>query len=99
MGRANEIRRLIELAQQFQGPMVDRAKLVQDALAKRADPTVQLERKRRRLARKRAWASRWATVWAVVTAICMVVIVGSFTGVIDDGDKSVAVVGIVIGLF
>lgn len=98
MSRANDIRRLIALAQRFQGPMANHAKLVQDALAKRTDPDVALERKRRRLARKRAWAGRWATVWALITAICAVLAVAAATGVVGAGDFGNAIPAIIIGL-
>jgi hypothetical protein len=97
MARADDLRRLIALAQQFRGPVVDHAKLVQDALAKRTDPALQRERQRRRLARKRAWASRWTTVWALVTAICLVYVVAAFSGAVGDNES--AIVFIIIGLF
>src|SRR5438876_204116 len=72
MGRGNEIRRLIELAEQLRGPMAQHVASVQNAVARRNDPAIQLARRRARLARKRAWASRWLTVWALITSICAV---------------------------
>jgi hypothetical protein len=98
MARANDIRRLIAMAQQLRGPVVDHAQLVQNVLAKRTDPAVQLERKRRRLARKRAWAGRWATMWALITAICLVFVVAAVTGGLGGGELSTAIPAIVIGL-
>lgn len=97
MSRANEIRRLIALAQQLRGPMVQQIQDVQAAVARRGDPAVQRERQRRRLARKHAWASRWATVWALITAICLVYVVAAFTGAVGDNES--AIIGIIIGLF
>ena len=98
MGRANELRRLIALAEQLRGPLKDQVQQVQNAVARRSDPNIQLERKRARLARKRAWAGRWLTLWALITAICIVIAVGSLSGVIDDLDRSAAVMSIIIGL-
>jgi hypothetical protein len=98
MGRANELRRLIALAEQLRGPLKDQVQQVQNAVARRSDPAVQLGRKRARLERKHAWAARWLTVWALITAICVVVAVTSITGVIQDGDHSTAVMSIIIGL-
>jgi hypothetical protein len=96
MGRANELRRLIALAEQLRGPMMQQVQQVHNAVARRGDPDVQLERKRARLARKRAWASRWMTVWALITALCTVLAVAAFVGVMDvDG----AVASIIVGLF
>jgi hypothetical protein len=77
VGRASELRRLIALAEQLRGPV---AQQVQNAVARRTDPAHQLERRRARLARRRAWASRWLVAWTLLTAICMLVVVTSFTG-------------------
>jgi hypothetical protein len=98
MGRSNDLRRLIALAEQLRGPLKDQVLQVQNAVGRRADPAIQLERRRARLARKRAWASRWLTVWALITAICTVIAVASFVGVIGDADRSAAVMSIIIGL-
>lgn len=98
MGRGNDFRRLIELAEQLRGPMAQHVASVQNAVARRNDPAVQLHRRRARLARKRAWASRWLTVWALITSICAVVLVAAITGVLADADHSVAVSAIIIGL-
>jgi hypothetical protein len=98
MGRANDLRRLIALAEQLRGPLKEQVQQVQHAVARRGDPAVQLERRRARLARKRAWAARWATIWALICAICTVVAVFSFAGMLDDSDRSAAVGGIIIGL-
>lgn len=98
VGRAGDIRRLIALAQQLRGPVMQQVQQAQNALARRGDPVVQLERKRARLERKRAWASRWLTVWSLVTAICMVLAVGWFTGLIVDPSDTTPVATIIIGL-
>ena len=95
MGRANELRRLIALAEQLRGPLKDQ---VQQAVARRGDPAVQLERKRARLERKRAWAGRWLTIWALICAICTILAVVNITGVIGGGDDGGAVASIIIGL-
>lgn len=42
---------------------------VQAALARQQDESVKLERQRRRLERKRLWASRWAIAWAIVFVV------------------------------
>jgi hypothetical protein len=98
MGRANDLRRLIALAEQLRGPLKDQVQQVQNAVARRGDPAVQLERRRARLARKRAWAGRWLTVWALITAICTVLAVANLTGVMGDGAPGGAVASIIIGL-
>ena len=98
MGRANELRRLIALAEQLRGPMIQQVQQVQDAVSRRGDPDVQLARKRARLARKRAWASRWLTVWSLITAICTVLAVLWFTGAVDGLDASTMVASVIIGL-
>src|SRR6266545_3611584 len=98
MARANDLRRLIALAEQLRGPLKDQVLQVQNAVARRGDPAVQLERKRARLARKRAWAGRWLMVWALVCAICAVLAVANFAGMVGDGDNSGAVASIIIGL-
>jgi hypothetical protein len=94
MSRADDLRRLIALAEQLRGPLKEQ---VQSAVARRGDPAVQLERKRARLERKRAWAGRWLTVWALVCAICTVLAVANITGMIGDGAGG-AVASIIIGL-
>lgn len=103
MSRAGDIRRLIALAQQYRGPVSQHVQQAfeqaQNALVKRGDPAVQLERKRARLARKRDWASRWLAVWSIITAICMVLLVGVITGVVvDDGGGATPVASVIIGL-
>jgi hypothetical protein len=72
---------------------------VQEALANRGDEQARVERQRRKLERKRVWASRWATAWALIAAIFMVVTVAAMTGAIADGEEaSAAVGGIVVAL-
>lgn len=94
MGRANELRRLVALAQQWHGPVAEQ---IQNAVGRRTDPTVQLERKRARLARKRQWASRWTVVWSLIAVIFAMVAAFAFTGIMDSGAEG-AVTGIVISL-
>jgi len=95
MARANDLRRLIALAEQLRGPLKDQVQQVQSAVARRGDPAIQLERKRARLARKRAWAGRWLTVWALICAICAVIAVA---GLVGGGGVAAAVPSIIIGL-
>jgi hypothetical protein len=54
---------------------------VQEALARRTDENVRLERQRRRLESKRVWASRWATAWAIISVIAVLYVVLSFAQV------------------
>jgi hypothetical protein len=98
MGRANDLRRLIALAEQLRGPMMQQVAQVHNAVARRADPAVQVERQRARLARRRAWAARWLTVWALITAICTLMMVASFAGVTDDPGHDAAFGAIIIGM-
>lgn len=96
MGRANDLRRLIALAEQLRGPMLQQVQQVQNAVARRGDPAVQLERQRARLARRQAWAARWATVWALITAICTLLAVTGFDSGIG-GAVGAIVVGMITG--
>src|SRR2546430_7089924 len=101
MGRANELRRLIALAEQLRGPMMQQVAQVQNAVARRNDPDVQLRRRQARLARKRAWASRWMTVWALITAICTVFAVAVLLGYLGGAGDAVAsiIIGLIAGTF
>jgi hypothetical protein len=92
MSRANDIRRLIALAQQFREPAMQQLQNVHDALARRGDPAVQLERKRRRLVRRHAWAVRWLTFWSLVFALAVVI-------VLTVSPVPGAIVGIFAGTF
>jgi hypothetical protein len=97
MGHARDLRRLIAMAeQQWRGPMMQHVRQVQNAVARREDPAVQLERQRARLERRRAWASRWLTVWTLVTVICLVAAVAAFAGAMN---ADTAFAAVVIGLF
>jgi len=58
---------------------------VQEALARRTDENVRLERQRRRLENKRVWASRWATAWAIISVIAVIYVAMSFAGMTDAG--------------
>lgn len=66
---------------------------VQDALARRTDENVRLERQRRRLESKRVWASRWATAWAIISVIAVMYVALSFAGFVDEGPEATAIVG------
>lgn len=72
---------------------------VQEALARRTDETVRIERQRRRLERKRLWASRWATAWALISLIAVTWVVLSFAGLVDnDSDLENVIGGIAVAL-
>jgi hypothetical protein len=92
--RGRELYQLTKLANKYANKYVngyvksDMVAQVQEAWAKRGDEQVRIERRRRRLARKRVWASRWLTAWAVITMLCGLLIVGIGTGAVDDGEKS-----------
>lgn len=91
--RGRELYQLTKLANQYLNNQV--VQQVQEAWTRRGDEAVRIERQRRRLARKRVWASRWLTAWALITAICMVLVVGVLTGSVADGEGS-AVVGAIV---
>jgi len=95
--RGRDIYQLTQLANRYLNGQV--VQQVQDALARRGDDAVRIERQRRKLERRRVWASRWATAWFLITAICMVFIVGALTGVLGQGDEAMtAAGGIVVAL-
>jgi hypothetical protein len=66
---------------------------VQDALARRQDENVRIERQRRRLERKRMWASRWALTWAIVCLFLVVYVAMAFTGMVGEGPDATMIAG------
>lgn len=66
---------------------------VQEALARRSDEAVRLERQRRRLERKREWASRWALMWAIVCLFLVVYVGMAFAGMVGDGPDATMIAG------
>jgi hypothetical protein len=84
--RGREIYKLTQLANRYVNN--DVVQQVQDAWTRRGDESVRIERQRRRLARKRVWASRWLTAWALIAAMCMLLVVGVLTGAVAEGDTS-----------
>jgi hypothetical protein len=82
--RGRELYQLTQLANRYLNGQV--VQQVTDALARRGDEQAKIERQRRRLARKRAWASRWLTSWLVITMLCGLLIVGVLTGAVADGE-------------
>ncbi|MPZ85031.1 MAG: hypothetical protein GEV28_33455 [Actinophytocola sp.] len=94
--RGRELYQLTQLANRYLNGQV--VQQVQEAWTRRGDEAVRIERQRRRLARKRVWASRWLTAWALITAICMVLVVGVLTGSVADGEGSAAIGAIVATL-
>ncbi|HEU5470578.1 MAG TPA: hypothetical protein VFV67_07990 [Actinophytocola sp.] len=100
MGRANELRRLIALAEQLRGPVMQHVQQFSNAVAQRGTNQDQLRRQRARLARRHAWASRWTTVWALVTAICMVITVAALLGAMEEATAIGSIImGMIAGTF
>jgi hypothetical protein len=91
--RGRELYQLTQLANRYLGgaskyvnsPVMQQ---LQEAWTKRNDEQVRIEKRRRRLARKRVWASRWATAWLVITLLCALLIVGVMTGAVAEGETS-----------
>jgi hypothetical protein len=95
--RGRDINQLTRLATRYVNGQV--VQQVQDALARRGDEAARVERQRRKLERRRMWASRWATAWALITVICIVFVVGALTGAIGtDDDPLTAASGIAVAL-
>jgi hypothetical protein len=84
--RGRELYQLTQLANQYINSQV--VQQVQQAWTKRGDEQVRIERQRRRLARKRVWASRWLTAWLLITMLCGLLIVGVLTGAVADGEAT-----------
>lgn len=84
--RGREIRQLTQLANRYLNSQV--MQQVQEAWASRGDEQAKIERQRRKVTRKREWASRWLTAWAVITMLCGLLIVGVLTGAVAEGDLS-----------
>jgi hypothetical protein len=84
--RGRELHQLTQLVNRYVNHQV--VQQVQEAWTRRGDEQVRIERQRRRLARKRVWASRWLTAWAVIAALCALMIVGVITGAVADGEAS-----------
>lgn len=66
---------------------------VQEALARRQDENVRIERQRRRLERKRMWASRWALTWAIICLFLVVYVAMAFTGMVGEGPDAAMIAG------
>ncbi|HEY0447497.1 phage shock envelope stress response protein PspM [Actinophytocola sp.] len=94
--RGRELHQLTQLANRYLNSQV--VQQVQEAWTRRGDEAVRIERQRRRLERKRVWASRWLTAWSLITAICLVLVVGVLTGAVADGQGTAAVGAIVATL-
>jgi len=102
--RGRDLYQLTQLAARYlpnlPGTIGQQVKQVQDALARRGDESVRIERTRRKLERKRVWAGRWATTWALISAIAVLIAVFGFTGNIDSGDAGIeaGITGVAIAL-
>jgi hypothetical protein len=66
---------------------------VQEAMARRTDETVRYERQRRRLERKRLWASRWALAWAIICVVVVAYVAAAFGGLVDNGPDATMIAG------
>lgn len=66
---------------------------VQEALARRQDENVRIERQRRRLERKRMWASRWALTWAIVCLFLVVYVALGASGMVGEGPDATMIAG------
>ncbi|GAB3450138.1 phage shock envelope stress response protein PspM [Actinophytocola sediminis] len=87
--RGREIYQLTKLANRYANGQVGQVmQQVQSALAARGDEAAKIQRHRRKLERRRIWASRWATMWALICAIGIVLAVAAATGVIIEGTSS-----------
>jgi hypothetical protein len=70
----------------------------QAALARGRDENVRLERQRRKLERKRLWASRWALAWAIVCLFLVVYVALAFTGMVGEGPDAAMIASGVAGV-
>jgi hypothetical protein len=70
----------------------------QRALARGRDEAVRIERQRRRLERKRLWASRWAVVWAILSLFMVVYVAMAFTGMVGEGPDALMIASGVAGV-
>jgi hypothetical protein len=66
---------------------------VQEALARRQDETVRIQRQSRKLERKRLWASRWALAWAIVCLFLVVFVALGITGMVGEGADPTMIAG------
>ena len=66
---------------------------VQEALARRQDENVRIERQRRRLERKRMWASRWALSWAIICLFLVVYVAMGASGMVGPGPEATMIAG------
>jgi hypothetical protein len=70
----------------------------QRALARGRDEAVRIERQRRRLERKRLWASRWAVVWAILSLFMVVYVALAFSGMVGEGPDALMIASGVAGV-
>jgi hypothetical protein len=102
--RPRDLYQLTQLAARYlpglPGTIGQQVRQVQDAIARRGDESVRIERTRRKLERKRVWAGRWATAWALISTIALMIAVFGFLGVIDSGEDGLeaSITGLAIAL-
>jgi hypothetical protein len=70
----------------------------QQAIARGRDENVRLERQRRKLERKRLWASRWALAWAIVCLFLVVYVTLGFAGMVGEGPDAAMIASGVAGV-
>jgi hypothetical protein len=70
----------------------------QEALERGRDESIRIERQRRRLERKRLWASRWALAWAILCVFLVVYVAMAFTGMVGEGPDPAMIAGGVAGV-
>jgi hypothetical protein len=105
--RGRDIYQLTQMVQKYLNADVRNAVVsqVQDAMersqraiARNRDETVRLERQRRRLERKRLWASRWALAWAIVCLFLVVYVAMGISGMVGTGPDATMIASGVAGV-
>jgi hypothetical protein len=105
--RGRDIYQLTQMVQKYLNADVRNAVMsqVQDAMersqraiARGRDENVRLERQRRRLERKRLWASRWALLWAIVSVFLVVYVAMGISGMVGTGPDAAMIAGGVAGV-
>lgn len=99
--RSQDIYRLTQLVSKYvnQGTAArSMVSQVQEALARGRDESARIERQRRRLERKRLWASRWALAWAIVCVFLVVYVAMGISGMVGTGPDAAMIAGGVAGV-
>lgn len=101
--RSRDIYQLTQMVQKYvnadvRNAVQDAMTRTQQALARSRDEAWRIERQRRRLERKRLWASRWALAWAIVCVFIVVYVAMAFAGMVGDGADAAMIAGGVAGV-